>query len=73
MRNSSGGVLGAVNVGNTGGWQSWQTVSKIVNVNAGTYNFGVYAQTGGYNLNYVRITKQGVARALATTGAETRW
>ena len=66
---------GSIQFGNTtilgaGGWQNWTTVSKMVNVNAGTYNFGVYAQTGGYNLNWVRITKQGAARtALATTKA----
>ncbi|MDQ2772591.1 MAG: T9SS type A sorting domain-containing protein, partial [Bacteroidota bacterium] len=38
------------------------------------YNFGVYAQTGGYNLNWVRITKTSarpgtaLASASATTG-----
>ena len=82
---ASGGTIssdlnaGAVQFGNTaipgtGGWQTWKTVSKTVNVNAGTYNFGVYAQTGGYNLNWVRITKQGTARvgeALATNAAAT--
>ncbi|MBF9219653.1 carbohydrate-binding protein [Hymenobacter ruricola] len=53
--------LGSSALPGTGGWQNWTTVSKTVNVNAGTYNFGVYAQTGGYNLNWVRITKQGSA------------
>ena len=33
-------------------------MSRTVNVNAGTYNFGIYAQTGGYNLNWVRITNR---------------
>ncbi|MDQ2772867.1 MAG: beta-1,3-glucanase family protein, partial [Bacteroidota bacterium] len=27
LRNSSGGVLGSISVGNTGGWQSWQTIN----------------------------------------------
>ena len=61
--------FGNTAVPGTGGWQTWTTVAKTVSVNAGTYNFGIYAQTGGYNLNWVRITKQGAARALATTGA----
>ncbi|MGY3087234.1 hypothetical protein ACVWYF_000260 [Hymenobacter sp. UYAg731] len=61
--------LGSTAIPGTGGWQTWTTVSKTVTINAGTYNFGIYAQTGGYNLNWVRITKQGVARALATTNA----
>jgi chitinase len=48
--------LGAVDIPSTGGWQNWTTVSHNVTINAGTYNFGVYAQTGGWNLNWVRIT-----------------
>lgn len=60
--------FGNATIPGTGGWQNWTTVSKTVNVNAGTYNFGVFAQTGGYNLNWVRITKVG-ARALATSSA----
>ena len=61
--------LGSTAIAGTGGWQNWTTVSKTVTITAGTYNFGIYAQTGGYNLNWVRITKQGAARALATTNA----
>jgi len=52
--------LGSVNVPATGGWQNWTTVSKTVNLNAGTYNFGIYAQTGGYNINWFSITPQSV-------------
>jgi beta-glucanase (GH16 family) len=64
--------LGNTTIPGTGGWQTWTTVSKTVTVNAGTYNFGIYAQTGGYNLNWVRITKAGTGReatALATASA----
>ncbi|RZL14311.1 MAG: carbohydrate-binding protein [Hymenobacter sp.] len=62
--------LGNTTIAGTGGWQTWTTVSKTVNVNAGTYNFGIYAQTGGYNLNWVRISKVSGARtALASTAA----
>ena len=50
----------------TGGWQSWTTVSKTVAVTAGTYNFAVYAQTGGWNINWVRISKVAARSALAT-------
>ncbi|WP_243754629.1 carbohydrate-binding protein [Flavobacterium jejuense] len=56
-------ILGNVNIPNTGGWQNWQTVSQTVNVNAGTYNFGIYIQNTGLNLNWIRITK--VNNALA--------
>ena len=55
--------LGTVNIPNTGGWQNWQTVSQTVNVNAGTYNFGIYIQSTGVNLNWFKITKVGNASA----------
>jgi beta-glucanase (GH16 family) len=55
--------LGSTAVPATGGWQNWTTVSRTVNVNAGTYNFGVFAQTGGWNLNWIRITKNAAREA----------
>jgi hypothetical protein len=66
---------GAIQFGNstvpgTGGWQTWTTVSKTVTINAGTYNFGIYAQSGGWNLNWVRITRTGAREALATQATE---
>lgn len=64
--------LGNTTIPGTGGWQTWTTVSKTVTINAGTYNFGAYAQTGGYNLNWVRISQASGARvgaALATVSA----
>jgi GH18 family chitinase len=54
--------LGSVDIPNTGGWQNWQTVSHTVNVNAGTYNFGVFIQNTGVNLNWIKITKSGTAK-----------
>ncbi|GAB3823229.1 carbohydrate-binding protein [Hymenobacter jeollabukensis] len=76
----SGGTLssdlnaGSIQLGNTavpatGGWQNWTTVSRTVNVNAGTYNFGVFAQTGGWNLNWIRITRNAAARETAGASA----
>ncbi|KQB40044.1 RICIN domain-containing protein [Flavobacterium aquidurense] len=54
-------ILGNVDIPNTGGWQNWQTVTQTVNVNAGTYNFGIYIQTSAVNINWFRITKIGAA------------
>ena len=59
--------LGVTTVPGTGGWQTWQTVTNTATIAAGTYNFGVFAQTGGYNLNWIRITKQGAARPAVAT------
>jgi hypothetical protein len=47
--------LGAVGIPATGGWQDWTTVSQTVNLNAGRYNLGVYAQTAGWNLQWIRL------------------
>ena len=55
--NGGATILGYVNIPNTGGWQNWTTVSHTVNINAGTYSFGIYAQSGGWNINWWRITK----------------
>ena len=65
---NSGNVwLGNLDVPATGGWQNWTTISQTINVSAGMYDFGVFAHGGGWNLNWVRITKQGAARG--TTGS----
>ena len=36
IQNSSGQVLATVNVPNTGGWQSWQTLSTTISLTQGT-------------------------------------
>ncbi|VUD68885.1 Beta-glucanase [Thalassocella blandensis] len=53
--NGGATVLGSVPVPNTGGWQTWTTISHTVYINAGTHNFGIYATTGGWNINWFRI------------------
>jgi hypothetical protein len=51
-------ILGQQDIPNTGGWQSWTTITQSVTINnAGTYNFGIYAVTGGWNINWIRIRK----------------
>jgi beta-glucanase (GH16 family) len=52
---------GSIPLGNfvipaTGGWQNWTTVTRTVNLNAGTYNLGVFAQTSDWNFNWIEIT-----------------
>lgn len=48
--------LGERTIPYTGGWQTWTSVSQTVYINTGTYNLGIFAQTGGWNLNWFRIT-----------------
>ena len=62
--------LGNVNIPNTGGWQNWQTASQTVNVNAGTYNFGIFIQSSGVNINWFRITKSGAGLAAKSAASE---
>lgn len=50
-------VLGQRDIPATGGWQNWTTVSHTVTLTAGTYNFGIFAQTGGWNINWWRIRR----------------
>ncbi|WP_271766027.1 carbohydrate-binding protein [Aquimarina algiphila] len=53
--NAGATVLGQVNIPNTGGWQNWTTISHNVTINAGTYPFGLYAASGGWNINWIKI------------------
>ncbi|MGI4737670.1 MAG: glycosyl hydrolase [Janthinobacterium lividum] len=51
----------------TGGWQTWQTYTQTVIVTAGTYTLNLKAVTGGWNLNWLRITSStATARTAAT-------
>ncbi len=50
-------LLGNVTIPATGDWQNWATVSHTVTLSAGTFNVGIYAQQGGWNINWFRITK----------------
>lgn len=50
---------GSVEVGNTGGWQNWVTVSHQVTLPAGQQTIGLAAQQGGWNLNWFEITAGG--------------
>lgn len=48
-------ALGDIAIPATGGWQNWTTVSKTVQLNAGTYNLGVFAKTAGWNFNWIEV------------------
>ena len=50
-------VYGTVAIPATGGWQNWTTVKHTVNLSAGSHKFGVKANAGGWNINWIRISK----------------
>jgi predicted chitinase len=51
--------LGDFAIPATGGWQNWTTVTRTVNINAGTYNLGVFAKTSGWNFNWIEVVANG--------------
>jgi beta-glucanase (GH16 family) len=61
-------VLGTMDIPSTGGLQNWTTISHYVYVNAGTYEPGIYAVSGGWNLNWIRITPLASTTAQAARG-----
>ncbi|MEL6534305.1 MAG: cellulase family glycosylhydrolase [Bacteroidota bacterium] len=50
-------VLGTLNVPNTGGWQTWTTISHTVTLAAGLQSVAIGIPTGGYNVNYITFAK----------------
>jgi beta-glucanase (GH16 family) len=50
-------VYGQVSVPSTGGWQNWVTVSHQVQLTAGQQQIAVKALAGGWNLNWLKITR----------------
>lgn len=62
-------VFGTRSIPNTGGWQNWTTVSHTVNLTAGAQQIAIKALTGGFNLNWLRISNGGGARLAAENPA----
>ena len=58
-------MLGSITVPNTGDWQTWNTISQVVDLPAGSFSLGLAVPTGGYNLNMFAI-----ARVMNVTGIE---
>ncbi len=54
-------VLGSYTVPNTGGWQSWTTVSSNVNLTAGSQALRILATGSGWNINWMNFTQGGSA------------
>ncbi|MCX6180336.1 MAG: carbohydrate-binding protein [Bacteroidetes bacterium] len=56
QNNNGSAVYGTINLPNTGGWQTWQTVSAVVQLNAGVQELVVGSATGGFNVNWMQFT-----------------
>ncbi|MFZ6011131.1 MAG: cellulase family glycosylhydrolase [Bacteroidota bacterium] len=51
-----GTSYGTIAVPNTGGWQTWQTISHNVALPAGDLEIGLAAVTGGFNINWISFS-----------------
>ncbi len=49
-------TLASAVVPNTGGWQAWSTVSANLNLSSGAQTIRLYANTGGFNINWFSFT-----------------
>jgi hypothetical protein len=49
-------LYGTVSIPNTGSFQTWQTVSHTVSLNAGSNAFAIAVIVGSWNINWFRIT-----------------
>jgi hypothetical protein len=48
--------LGTVNITSTGGWQNWKTFSIQIPLNKGKAKMKLYANSGNFNINWLRIS-----------------
>ncbi len=56
FRDAQGAILTKVSVPDTGGWGSYQSVHTTVDLPAGDQVVTVYCETGGFNLDYLRLS-----------------
>ena len=47
---------GTINIPNTTGWQTWQTISQEIQFSAGIHTIAITSTTGGFNLNWMNIS-----------------
>lgn len=53
----NGTGLGTLNVPYTGDWGTYTTISHNIYLNAGTQNLAIYANSGGFNIDWINLTK----------------
>lgn len=57
LRKGSSSIT-SVDASATGGWQTWKTVTKTITLSAGNQTLRVHATGGGWNMNWLKFTKQ---------------
>lgn len=49
--------LGTISVPSTGGWGAYTTISHNIYLPAGAQNLAIYANSGGFNIDWIKLTK----------------
>lgn len=49
--------LATISVPNTGGWGTYKVISHNVSLTAGVQNLAIYANVGGFNIDWIKLTK----------------
>ncbi|MEU7901441.1 carbohydrate-binding protein [Actinoplanes sp. NPDC049118] len=56
LRDAAGAVLATVSVPDTGGWAAYRSVHARVALPAGDQEVTLFCETGGFNVDYLRLT-----------------
>lgn len=49
--------LGTINVPYTGSWDTYHVISHNIYLNGGVQNLAIYANSGGFNIDWIKLTK----------------
>jgi hypothetical protein len=49
-------TYGVLSVPNTGGWQTWQTITHNIQLSAGVQDIALTTTTGGFNVNWINFS-----------------
>jgi endo-1,3-1,4-beta-glycanase ExoK len=49
--------LGTISVPNTGSWGNYWVISHNIYLNGGNQNLAIYANSGGFNIDWIKLTK----------------
>ncbi|HTB51802.1 MAG TPA: carbohydrate-binding protein, partial [Ferruginibacter sp.] len=65
-------ISGTIAVPNTGGWQTWQTVTVTTpSLTAGQHVLRIYEETLGFNINYITFTAIAAAPVISSAATAT--
>ena len=58
LSQNSTDITAVTSVPNTGGWQTWRTITARVYLSAGAQNLTLFAKGGGFNLNWISFARE---------------